>query len=345
MVVAAAMTWAFWFVARNSERDRDEPEAAMATMLAFLVPVVFVAGLWSLISWFPRGELFGFVRLAHQVTMLGADDLEVLRRLADLRGNPVGVLRWVGGWSTLIAPASVAGIAWLAVRAGYERSRTDLAFAVVCASLMLPEAVALLVGNGQAHVTHLFVMVAPAFAILASRERSITRGVPPLPYETPRRRAQVIWTGGLAFASLASAGVIVLMPGSDPPAAALETTIRTGTAPAPATSDALTTAALIVAEAGPGDVVVDVERHAQVMLLTGNPRLFRTEAERSEEATLYDPFEFARFVLVRQPLPGQGPGRIEEAYQDLFAAGAGSLALEFEAGAYRLYSVTGPALP
>ncbi|MEX2031907.1 MAG: hypothetical protein WEA81_03470, partial [Dehalococcoidia bacterium] len=308
-------------------------------------PVLFVAGLWSLISWFPRGELFGFVRHAHQVTMLGADDLEVLHRLADLRGDPLGVLRWVGGWSAMIAPVSVAGIAWLGFRAGYERSRGDFAFAIVCASLMLPEALALFAGNGQAHVTHLFVMVAPAFAILAYRERSITRGVPPMAYETPRRRAQAIWTGGLAFASLASAGVIVLMPGSDPPAAALETTIRTGTAPAPATSDALTIAALIVAEAGPGDVVVDIERHAQVMLLTGNPRLFRTEAERSEEATLYDPFEFARFVLVRQPLAGQGPGRIEEAYQDLFATGAGSLALAFEAGAYRLYSVTGPALP
>lgn len=345
VVVAAVMAWAFWWVARNAREDEDDPETALATIIAFLAPVVFIAGLWTLISWFPRGELFSFVGDAHAVTLLGAEDLDVLRRLEDLRADPLGVLGWVGGWSAVIAPASVIGLLWLAVRAIYDRSREDIAFAAACVALLLPEVAALFTGSGQARVPHLFVAIAPAFAILAYRERALTDGVPPATFETPRRRAQLGWTSALALVSLASAGVIVLMPASDPPAAALETTVRTGVAPAPNSAETLMIASHIVEEAGPGDVVVDVERHAEVILLAKNPRLFRTDADRSEEAILYDPFEFAQFVLARRPLPRQGPGRIEEAYEDLFTGGASSLSLAFESGEYRLYSVTGPALP
>lgn len=135
------------------------------------------------------------------------------------------------------------------------------------------------------------------------------------------------------------------MPETDPPAGALESTIRTGLAPAPATADELEMAAYIRANAGPGDVVVDLNRHAALMLLVGSPSVFQTTASEGDEATLYEPLASARWILVRQAVAGQGAGRIERAYDDFFNGGADGLELEFERGPYRLYAVTEPALP
>ena len=118
-----------------------------------------------------------------------------------------------------------------------------------------------------------------------------------------------------------------------------------GVAPEPLRADAIRIAEIILSEAGPGDVVADMERHAEVMLAVGDLSRFQTRASRGQEATLYEPFGNARFLLVRRALPGQGPGRVERAYQDIFTDGASSLSLAYEAGDYRLYEVTGPALP
>lgn len=345
VLLAAVMAWGYWFIAREEERRGAETDAAQANALAFLVPVVFVVGLWSLVAWFPHGRMLEYVGLAREVTALGNDDPDVIARMTDLRGDPLAVGGWVGWWTLLVAPASiVATIALAAYAAGAQR-RTEAVLAVVCAAVLLPEVVALLGGWGQAHVPHLFVAVIPAFVIVAYRERLLTRGVPPDAYEGPRRRAQYALTGVLLLSSMASAVAVWQMPSTDPPAEALEDTVRTGIAPAPYTADEIAMASFIHANAEEGDVVADLNRHGRIMLLVGNPSRFQTGASEGGEATLYEPFETARWILVRRSVTGQGPGRIERAYDDLFAEGSASLALEFESGEYRLYSVTGPALP
>jgi len=345
LLVALVMAWGYWYVAREEERDTGELEGAQAHMLAFLVPIVFVAGLWTLIAWFPRGNFMEYVTLAREVTALANDDPSVIARMADFRGDPLAVGQWIGGWTLLIAPASVVALAGLATYAVHRRRRAEAVLAILCAALALPELVALLGGWGQAHVPHLFVMVVPAFAIFAYRERALTRGTPPSRLEGPRWRSQIVMTSALFLVSMTSAAAIWFMPESDPPAGALERTIRTGVAPASATFDELEMANYIRTNAGPGDVVADINRHAALMLLVDDPLLFQTEASEGEEATLFEPFEVARWILVRQPIAGQGPGRIEGAYDNLFSEGTGSLVLEFERGPYRLYAVVGPALP
>jgi len=345
LLVALVMAWGYWFVASEEERKTGETEGAQAHLLAFLVPIVFVVGLWSLFAWFPRGYLMEYVTLARQVTALGNDDPEVIARMADFRGDPLAVGQWIGGWTLLVAPASVIALLGLAGSAVRAQRRSDTVLAILCAALLLPELVALLGGWGQAHAPHLFVMVVPAFVILAYRERALTRGTPPSRLEGPRWRAQFMITGALFVLSMTSAAAIWLMPATDPPAAALEPTIRTGIAPSYASLDEIEMANYIRTNAGPGDVVADINRHATLILLVDNPLLFQTEASEGEEATLFEPYEVARWVLVRQPIAGQGPGRIERAYENLFAEGTRSLILEFEHGAYRLYAVTGPALP
>ncbi len=345
VLLAAVMAWGYWYVAREEERDSGELDGAQANMLAFLVPIVFISGLWTLIAWFPRGYITEYVTLARDLTALGNDDPAVLIRMADFRGDLLSVGQWVGGWTLAIAPASVIATLALAGYAVQAQRRAEGVLAILCAAVVLPEAVALLGGWGQAHVPHLFVAVVPGFAIMAYRERRLTRGNTPTGMEGPRRRAQLAFAGALFVASMASAGAVWLMPETDPPAGALESTIRTGVAPAPATVDELEMAAYIRANAGPGDVVVDLNRHAALMLLVGDPRVFQTTASRGDEATLYEPSEVARWILVRQPVAGQGAGRIERAYDDLFNNGGDGLALDFERGPYRLYSVTEPALP
>lgn len=345
VLLAVVMAWGYWYVARDEERQTSETEAAQAHTLAFVVPVVFVVGLWSLIAWFPRGYAMEYLSLARDVTGLGNDDPEVVARMSDLRGNPLGVGAWVGGWTLLIAPASIVVTVTLAAFAAWTQRRREGVLAILCLAILAPEVVALLGGWGQAHVPHLFVTVVPAFAILAYRERLLTRGVPPGPLEGPRRRAQYLQAGGLFLVSLTTVAVIWLMPETDAPAADLESAVRTGIAPAPYTTDELEMAAFIRANAEPGDIVADINRHAALMLLVGDPSVFQTEASEGEEATLYEPFETARWLLVRRTVGGQAPGRIERAYEDLFEEGSGSLSLDFERGEYRLYTVTGPALP
>lgn len=345
VLIAAVMAWGYWYVAREDEQNGGEAEGAQANMFAFLVPIVFVVGLWSLIAWFPRGYMLEYLTLARDLTALGDDDPEVIRRMRDFHADPLAVGQWIGGWTLAIGPASIVATLGLAAFATWAQRRAEAVLAALCAAVLLPEVVALLGGWGQAHVPHLFVAVVPAFAIMAYRERRLTRGAPPSALEGPRRRAQFVLAGGLFFASMLSATAIWLMPESDPPAADLEATIRTGMAPAPVTLDELEMAVYIRENAQAGDVVADINRHAAVMLLVGDPSRFQTEASEGEEATLYEPFETARWLLVRRGVAGQGPGRIERAYDDLFDEGAGSLALDFERGEYRLYSVTGPALP
>lgn len=345
LLVAVVMAWGYWYTARGKGRRGEDAHAAQANTLAFLVPIIFVAGLWALIAWFPRGYPLDFVHLARALTALGDDDPAILARMADLRGDPVAVAGWVGWWTLLIAPASILAVLGLAASAFQSKHRERTVLAVLAASLLLPEVVALLGGWGQARIPHLFVAVVPAFAVVAYRERLLTRGVPPSVLEGPRRRAQVALSAGLLAVSLASAVAVWQMPETDAPAPALADSVRTGLVPAPFTQGEREMAAYLREHAGTGDVVVDVNRHAAVMLLADDLALFQTEANRAQEATLYEPFGVARFVLARRPVAGQGPGRIERAHPLVFEAGSGAFTLEFESGDYRLYAVTGPAVP
>lgn len=345
LVLVLAVACAYWYIARDEEQRTRETEAANATAMAFAVPVVFVVGLWSLLAWFPSGATLEYVTLAHSLTMLGNESPEVLQRLGDLAGNPLAVAQWIGGWTAVIAPASILAIAALAVYGIWDRQRSELVLAGVCASVALPEAVALITGLGQARVPHLFVAIVPAFVVYAYWQRRVTRGVVPSAVEGPRRRAQRLGALGLLAASLASSGALLLMPASEAPARDLVSAIRSGTSPAPHSPGAIDMAEYLREHAGTGDVVVDIERHAEVILLVDAPQRFQTDGSEAEEATLYEPFGTATYILVRRPLAGQGPGRVERAYEDLFSSGSGALALEFESGDYRLYAVTGPAVP
>jgi hypothetical protein len=345
VLIALVMAWAYWFVARREGGRASDRETDIAHALAFAVPVVFIVGLWTMIAWFPRGELLGYLRLAEQLTLLGNDDAAVLERMSDLSGNVLGTIVWVGGWAMVAAPLSVIAVVGLAVHASRVRDRGDAVLALLCAAILVPELLALATGRGQAHVPHLFVAIVPAFVVFAHRERRASGGEVPAAHETTARRRQYTSSGALALASLVSAITIVLMPASDPPVDALRTLVLTGTRPSTAPVDATLTAAYIRDHAGPGDVVVDVERHAQVMLLVGDIARFQTDGSAGEEATLYQPSGLAAYVLTRRQLSGQAPGRIERGYPGIFELGAPWFTLAFESGDYRLYAVAPPDVP
>ncbi len=341
--LALAMAIVFWRVAAARARDH-EADAALAPMLAFCVPVAFMVGLWSLISWFPRGELGEFLRLAAELSRLGGDQVLLLDQMRAFADEPFEAVGWVARWSVVLAPASVVAVAALLGAAVIQRSRESAAMAVVCAAVLLPPLVSVASGHGQPLVSHLFVAVVPAFAILGYRELRLTRGRAPSRYETPRRRAQLAWCGLLFLASMGSAGALWVMPETDRPVAAMRETLTGGTI-VRIPADVLATAEWIRANGGPGDYLVDTNRHAEVMIATAEYHRFRTDADRGGEAVAYDPFGLAEFILLRQPLPGQGPGRLEQPYPEMYDTGSRSVELAFEAGEYRIYRVTGPALP
>ncbi|MDO9445071.1 MAG: hypothetical protein Q7K37_07105 [Dehalococcoidia bacterium] len=343
IILAAVMGLAFWRVAAGRAARRDA-DADLAPMLAFGVPIVFVAGLWTMISWFPHGETGEFIRLAAELSRLGADDIAVLERMREFRDAPLLGLLWVARWGVTIAPLSALAILALLAWGARRRSREAIAMALVCTATLLPPAISVALGHGQPLVTHLFIAVVPAFTILGYREQGLTHGRSPDRYEAPRRRAQAAWCALLLVGSLGAAGVLAILPDTDRPAAAVRAVARGETVPAVA-ADVAAVAAWIRDNGGEGDYVVDINRHAEVMVATGDFSRFRTDADRSGEAIAYDPFRLAAYVLTRRPLPGQGEGRIEKPHPTLYADGSGFTELAFEAGEYRIYRVTGPALP
>ena len=337
--VVATMAAAFWWIAANRGAQRERGDRAQATWMAFSVPVVFTAGLWMVISWFPHGDAFEFLRLASNLSQLGSEDLAIVRRMDELRLDVPAVLLWVGVWTLLLAPLSVVATVAIAAHATARRSRESAALAVVLASVVLPEVIALLTGAGQAHVTHLFVAVVPAFAAVAYLERRIGGGARPGPYDTRRRRVQLGAVSALAIAALASTAVLPLLPAADAPAPALLGRIVDRERLSQPSAEAV--ARWIRENARPGDVVVDPQRSAEVMLATGSFDRFRTPADEGDQATLFDPFGLARFILVRRPVRGAGAGIIERAHPGLYEDGASWVSLAFESDDYRIYVIEG----
>ncbi len=186
--------------------------------------------------------------------------------------------------------------------------------------------------------------VVPVFAAAAFREQQVTDGIPPPVEATPLRRTQTATAILLFLGSLLSAAVIPFFPIGERPGPDAFDAVTQG-APLPVAADVAATAGWIREHAEPGDVLVDSNRHAEVMLATGRPRLFRTDSDRGEEATLFDPSGLAGYILVRRPLAGAGEGRMERSTASMFAEGRAPLSLAFEVGNYRIYRVDGPAIP
>lgn len=342
VLLAPLMAYLLRWVGKHRQRA-DEPESADAQAFAFLTPVVFMVGLWTLLDWFPAGEPWRYLGLSRDLAALGSDSQPLLDRMAILQGDPLRALAWGAAWSAAIGPLSVFAALALVGAGVAGRDRASAALGLACLALPLP-AVVSSAGGGQPLAAHFVLAVVPVFVAAAFREQRMTGGVAPAAEAAAHRRTQTATALVLLLGSLLSAAVIPLFPvGERPGADALDAVAR-GT-PRTASEDVTAVAAWIREHAGPGEVLVDSNRHAEVMLATGRPRLFRTDADRGGEATLFDPAGLAGYILVRRPLAGAGEGRMERSTPAIFAEGRTSLALAFEAGDYRLYRVEGPAIP
>ena len=342
LVLAPILALLFRWVGQNRQRS-DEGESADAQAFAFLTPIVFMVGLWTLLDWFPAGDPGRYLGLARDLASLGSDSQPLLDRMADLRGNPIQALGWGYAWFAAMGPLSVFAAVALLGAGIAQRDRPSAALGIACLLLPLP-AIASVVWGGQPLAAHFMLAVVPAFVAAAFREQRLTDGVAPEAEATPHRRTQTATVVVLLLGSLLSTAAIPFLPaGERPGAEAIEGAIAREPREVP--EDVAAMAGWIAENAGPGDVLIDSNRHAEVMLATGRPRLFRTDADRGEEATLFDPTGQSRFILARRPLEGAGEGRIERSTPQMFEQGRPSLSLAFEVGDYRIYRVEGPAIP
>lgn len=342
ILLAPVMAWLLHWTGKHRQRA-DESESASSQAFAFLTPIVFLVGLWTLLDWFPAGDPGRYLTVARDLAALGSDSQPLLDRMASLKGNPLGAISWTYGWSAAIGPLSVFAAAALLAAGVKGRDRASVALGVACFALPLPAAMSV-VGGGQPLAAHLILAVVPVFVAAAFREQRMTDGVVPEAEAAPHRRTQTATALLLLLGSLLSAAVIPFFPAGERPGADAIDAVTQG-APRAASEDVAAVAAWIREHAQPGDVLADSNRHAEVMLATGRPRLFRTDADRGEEATLFDPSGLAGYILVRRPLESAGEGRMERSTPALFAEGRPSLSLAFEAGDYRLYRVEGAAIP
>lgn len=342
ILLAPFMAYLLRWVGKHRQRA-DEGESADAQAFAFVTPIVFLVGLWTLLDWFPAGDPGRYLSLARDLAALGSDSQPVLDRMRDLERNPLGALGWGFGWFAAIGPLSVFAALALLGAGVANRDRASAALGLACVALPLPAIVSVVAG-GQPLTAHLMLAIVPVFVAAAFREQRVTDGISPTVEATPLRRTQTATALVLLVGSLLSAVVIPFFPDGERPGAEALDAITQGV-PREAPADVAATAAWIRDNAAPGDVLADSNRHAEVMLATGRPRLFRTDADRGDEATLFDPSGLAGYILVRRPLDGAGEGRIERSTASIYADGRPSLSLAFEVGDYRIYRVEGPAIP
>lgn len=338
VVVVLAVFW----VGNARSPLADRPDRAQAWVAAMAVPLVFAIGLWVLGTWLLTGDSTGFLSAAADLSALGADRTDVLDRMAQHSGDAIATGGWVLGWSALIGAPSLVAIAALLVHGAVRRRPESMGLGLVLGATLLPECIALVSGQGQAHVPHLFAIAMPAFVAFAYWERREAGGAPPGPYDDRRRRRQVLVAAGLLIAALGSAAALPLLPAADGPAPDLLDAIREGEH-RPADPSAALVARWAEANVGPGDLLVDIERHAAVLVAADDGSIFRTAADEGDDAVLFDPFGIAEFVLVRAPLPGQGPGWIERAHPGIFDAGRPFMSLHRDFGDYRVYQVESAA--
>lgn len=344
--VAAALALAFWWVASHRGAANGRADRGQAAALAFMVPVLFTAGLWILLTWFAQGDLLEFYHRAADLSALAANDREVASRMAELTASPTAVASWIGRWAVVVATPSTVAVGALAAWGALRRDAEALVLAAVLAAVLLPEVVSLLSGHGQPHVPHLFAFIVPAFVALAYAERrragrvTIGQQHGRLSGRQHRRRQrrQLLSTVLLATASLATLAVLPALPRTDAPAAAVLERLWRGE-PAAQPAAVAQAAAWVLEHADAGDVIVDGERVGAVMVATGAFDRFHTAADRDAAEVLEDPLGRARYLLVRETISGAAPGRVQREYRGLHEAGGPWVDLAFEARPYRIYRV------
>jgi hypothetical protein len=335
--IAAVMALGFYVVARGRGPQQERGERAQATMLAFITPVCFFAGLWAISAWFAHGDVLGFVRAASQLSA-AAPDVALAAEMQRLSGDPNAVALWLGRWAAAFGGLSLMAIAAVTVLAVTGRQATTAWLAAALASVAIPETVALLSGRGQPHAPHLFALVVPAFVAFAYLHRQRTQGRRPGRYERHTRRLQTVTGAALVLTSAASAALLPLFPSSDAPADRVIARLTAMTAEP--SRPGVDETANWIRTSPTGTVVTDIEQAAEVMLATGAFARFVTPADaRAVTHAMQDPH--ASYVLVRRPVAGAAPGVVEQTYPGLFDRGGPELALAFEAGDYRIYRVEG----
>jgi len=341
--VAIPVGLGFWYLGTLRGGAYERQDRGQAAALAFAVPTIFTAGLFGLITWFAHGNLNEFLMQASRLSALAANDGEVAERMGDLQGDLAASVRWVGLWSLALGAASWAGIAALAAHAALRRRLESAVLAAVLVCVLLPELVALFSGQGQPHVTHLIPFAVAGFVAVAYLMRLSTGGRPPNEYDRRGRRVQLAAAGALLLGSAVSVIALPRFPDYDQPAPNLLQRVVEGNAATPP-ADVLATVEWIRDNVPPGGLLADTERHAEVMVALNDFTRFSTEGDDDAEATLFDPVSRARFILIREPIAGAGPGRIERAHRSIYEDGTAFTTPVFEAGHVRIHRVDGPAL-
>ncbi len=200
----------------------------------------------------------------------------------------------------------------------------------------------MLSGQGQAHVPHLIALVIPAYILVAYIERRRGGGRRPFTYERGSRRRQLAFCLLLAIGAGASIVRLPATPLVDNPVGGVLVAMRANQRPVPP-SDVAGAANWIRGNAAAGEVIIDLERSADVYLATAKPDYFRTPEDKSGPAIIANPEGVAAYILMRRPLPGAGRGAIERAYPTLWDRGQTGFEVAFEAGDYRIYRVPTPS--
>ena len=340
--VAAAIALCVYYVALTREIGIENLERAQATTVAFVVPVAFVVGFWTITAWFAHGDLLEFVYSAARLGALSANDTGVVAAQADMHWDLLATGAWLGVWTASLAPLSLLAIVGLAGFGLATADRAALALAGALASILLPEAASLLSGQGQAHVPHLFAFVVPAYILVAYIERRRGGGRRPFTYERGSRQRQLALCLLLVIAAGASIVRLPATPLVDNPVGGVLIALRANQRPAPA-GDVAAAANWIRQNAAAGEVIVDLERSADVYLATAKPDYFRTPEDKNGPAVIANPEGVAAYILMRRPIPGTGRGAIERSYPTLWERGLTGFEVAFESGDYRIYRVPTPA--
>ena len=338
LLVAVAIGTSVYFVALTREQGVENVERAQATTVAFAVPVAFVVGFWTITTWFAHGDVFEFVRDAAGLTALSANSAEIVAHRAELAWDLGAAVLWVGGWALALAPLSVIAIVGLATYGLAAADRPALALAASLGSITLPPLAGVVTGLAQPQIAHLIPLVVPAFVVLAYIERRRGGGRRPFSYERTARRRQFALVALLVLGAAGSGWRLGAAPDSAFPLNVATAMLRDESGPQrdEAVEDM---ASWLRQNAGPGEVLIDLERSSAVYLAVGRPDYFRTPEDRSGPAVIANPQGVATLLLTRRPIAGTGRGAIERSYPTLWERPRADLEIAHEAGEYRIYRI------
>lgn len=366
---ALALGGAFWWIAHEraaathprGAQEGERAPVALATLLAYAAAVLFPVGLWVLIAALAGTPPHELLRDAWALSDLAADDSALLAEIRRLDADPLALGRWLGGWALALAPLSVAALGWLALhglRAGRATSGAAVgvprsavgrghglaAVWLVLVTIALTELAAMLLGPAQPRPLHLTPLIIVAFVAIAVLERHASGGRPPARYEPRRRRRQAALAAALVLGSLPALPALSALPAWEGAEPLRAVTHREPIEAARTPADARAVVEWIEKHAGPGELLVDPERHAPVLTaLVAHHATRLASADEVQRLALLEPDEsdksplHARYLLTRRPLLGAGHGLVEQLLPGAHALGAPALRVTFEAGEYRIY--------